>query len=127
METSLAILEKTLDDVKESIMIIDRDTFDVIYANKTARDSFYHEQNEQNKCYEINTGLNEQCFFCPLKNEENKEVCIKSNQKIYSINIKLNQIEDKNIAIEYIKDVTQEKNAKKIYKKLHQLMSKITS
>ncbi len=117
METSLAILEKTLDDVKESIMIIDRDTFDVIYANKTARASFYNEQNNQNKCYELNAGLNEQCSFCPLRNEDNKEVCIKSNQRIYSVNIKLDQVDDKNIAIEYIKDVTQEKNAKKIYKK----------
>lgn len=117
METSLAILEKTLDDVNESIMIIDRDTFDVIYANKIARASFYNEQNNQNKCYEMNAGLNEQCSFCPLRNEDNKEVCIKSNQRIYSINIKLDQVDDKNIAIEYIKDVTQEKNAKKIYKK----------
>ncbi len=117
MENNLAILEKTLDDVEESVIIINRDTFNVVYANKMARESFYGEYNQQSKCYELNAASNEQCSFCPLKNKDNQEVYIKSNHKIYSIDIKFNQASGESLAIEYIKDVTQEKNAKKIYKR----------
>ena len=117
METSLTVLEKTINDVDEAILIIDKNTFEILYANKKAKETFCSELDNHIKCYEMNTGINEQCSFCPLRNVEQKEVYLTSNQKIYALKTKQDQIDDQDIIIEYIKDVTQEKNAKKIYKK----------
>ncbi len=117
METSLAVLEKTINDVDEAILVIDKNTFEILYANKKAKETFCSELDNHIKCYEMNTGINEQCSFCPLRHEENHEVYLTSNQKIYALKTKLEQIDDTEVILEYIKDVTQEKTAKKIYKK----------
>lgn len=100
-----------LDAIPENIYVADPDTFDILYANKSFRESI--ETNKNKKCYEVIFNKKSQCEFCnnnEIFNSENPlywEFKHPNNRTYYKINKAIKWTNGKKVRFELAIDITQ--------------------
>ena len=125
------LLETLLNDSNQMIQISYLDDFTMLYANEPAKLYTGHENEpyQGRHCYEYMMGLKEQCPFCPMRqmgDVECKETEIDNGDKIFTVKVKIIELEGKKAFIEYIWDITEIRRSQKIFEsQIHTLMKSI--
>lgn len=110
-----------LDETNQMIQISDAETFEMLYANKTAIifSRYPLVPYRGRKCYEYMMGRKDQCPFCPLLKMPEDETCIHidvdNGQQVYKVKAMRLEWEGHHAFIEYAIDITVIKRAQESY------------
>ena len=121
------------DNLDDMVYVIDLDTYEVVYANKKAEETFLEEGREKITCYKILHGRNTPCDSCKrnkiLKNKGTLyrwEYYDKKKGKYYSITDRVIKWPDgRDVRFEYVIDITEKKKSEEEKEKLEVKLRKV--
>lgn len=110
-----------LDDTNQIIHVSDIDSFEILYANNTARDYSNHgaENIDGYKCHKYMMGLDRQCPFCPLRGlkegQESLTTEMDTGNKVFAVKLKRVNWGGREAFVEYRTDITVARRAQELY------------
>ncbi|WP_130863585.1 hybrid sensor histidine kinase/response regulator [Bacilliculturomica massiliensis] len=119
-----AVLTNMLADVStlagekaDSVFVIDKDTFELLYVNESKQLNVYEEICAGKTCYGAIHGLEAACSFCPLKtfgpDEQEHEITVEKTGLVYTTRVKESVWNGIPAYIMYLRDVTAEVRARR--------------
>ncbi len=101
-----------LDNSDQMIYVIDKNTYEMLYANKASREYCGHDGEPAGgcKCYKCIMGFDEPCAFCALRQisggQDSLATRIDSRGRTFGLKIKRTQWEGREAFIEYVTDIS---------------------
>ncbi|MEG1882579.1 MAG: PAS domain-containing protein [Clostridia bacterium] len=120
------LYQEILDESDTAVFVCDTTTYEMYYANKMAFRMVGKDADDYNgkTCYAHMMGKDAPCGFCKVKNMckshmYEDELCISGLHRYYTVKGKIIDWRGKEAFIEYISDITDEKNSKLVMEQAH--------
>lgn len=115
-----SIAKETADD----IYVIDKENFDLLYANER-KDPYWKTENQvKQKCYQLLQGKSEPCEFCELRTGEHsdtlKETTFENQGRFYVTKLRETDWNGRSAYVKYIRDITEEVESNRQKERLEQ-------
>ncbi len=115
-----SIAKETADD----IYVIDKENFDLLYANERKAPYWKTENQAQQKCYQLLQGKSEPCEFCELRTGEHsdtlKETTFENQGRFYVTKLRETDWNGRAAYVKYIRDITEEVESNRQKERLEQ-------
>lgn len=103
-----SVAKETADD----IYVIEKDSFNLLYANNLKEPYFEEENQGEQKCYQVLHGKSEPCEFCELMNHNNEDMLgektFENEGRFYITKLRETDWSGRPSYIKYVRDITEE-------------------
>lgn len=124
MSAETRLFQSMANEAADGVYVIERDNYELLYANESVPIFMDGRKYEGHKCYEVLQGRHEPCAFCTLKSHkpDGLEHEMKTGSPDRALSTHFREMDWNGIPayIKYIRDVTEETRAKKEKERLEQ-------
>lgn len=124
MSAETRLFQSIANETADGIYVIDKENYDLLYANET-QELFMKEKNSVGrKCYEALHGKDSPCAFCTLKSHssdgEEHEMITGQSDRFYATRFRETDWNGIKAYVKYVRDITQEVTTRREKERLEQ-------